>query len=159
MSANVKKIAVELLLHFEEKGFEIWNVEYVREGKERQLRVFIDKEDCMTIDDCEMISRFLSEKLDQNDPVVEPYSLIVSSPGMDRQLMKDEHFERYKGEAVEVSLYKGYEGRKKFAAILGEKTEEALYVTPIDNITLTPESDEIRIPAELISKVNKMVII
>jgi len=159
MSVNVKKVTEELLIPFEEKGFEIWNIEYVREGRDRQLRIFIDKEGGITLDDCEMISRFLSDKLDEDSPIYEPYSLIVSSPGMDRELLKDEHFSRYIGEAVEVSLYKGYEGRKKFAALLGKKTEEELYVTPINKITLKPESDEIRIPAELISKVNKMVII
>ena len=159
MGANVKKIIEDLLLPFEEKGFEIWNVEYIREGKERQLRVFIDKEGGITLNDCEMISRFLSDKLDEDSPIDEPYSLVVSSPGMDRVLLKDEHFSRYKGEAVEVSLYKGFEGRKKFAALLGKKTEDALFVTPINKITLKPESDEIRIPAELISKVNLMVII
>ena len=159
MGANVKKIVEDLLLPFEEKGFEIWNVEYVREGKERQLRVFADKEGGITIDDCETISRFISDKLDEDDPVGESYSLIVSSPGMDRQLIKDEHFSRYSGEAAEVSLYKGFEGRKKFAALLGQKTEDALFVTPINKITLKPESDEIQIPLELVSKVNLMVII
>ena len=159
MGSNVKQKVKELLRPIEEQGFEIWNVEYVREGKEKQLRVFIDKEAGIALDDCEMISRFLSEKLDETDPIGEPYSLIVSSPGMDRQLFTDEHFQRYIGEAVDVSLYKGFEGRKKIAAILGKKTESELFLTPIDTITLKPESDEIRIPVELVSKVNKMIII
>ena len=158
MGTSIKKIIEELLIPIEEKGFEIWNVEYIREGKEKQLRVFADKEGGITIDDCEMISRYLSEKMDENDPINESYSLVVSSPGLDRILIKDEHFNRYLGEPVEVSLYKSVEGRKRFAAILGKKTDDALFVTPIDKDTLKPESDEIRIPADLVGKVNKLVI-
>ena len=158
MGSNVKQKVKGLLNPIEEQGFEIWNIEYVREGKEKQLRVFADKEGGIGIDDCEMISRFLSDKLDENDFIGETYSLIVSSPGMDRQLITDEHFQRFIGEAVEVSLYKGFEGRKKIPALLGKKTEDELFITPIDTITLKPESDEIRIPVNLVSKVNKMII-
>ena len=156
---GVKSDVLEMLKPLEDEGYEIWNVEYVREGKERQLRVFVDKEGGIGIDDCEAVSRFLSDKLDEQGTVSEAYSLIVSSPGMDRPLLKDEHFTRYAGQAVEVALYSGFEGRKKFAALLGKRTEQALYVTPIDSVTLAPESEELCIPAELVSKVNLMVIL
>ena len=159
MSSKVKQAIEVLLKPIEEKGFEIWNIEYVREGKEKQLRIYADKDGGISLDDCEMISRFLSEKLDENDPIGEPYNLIVSSPGMDRVLLKDEHYKRYIGQAVEVALFKGVDGRKKFAAILGNKTEEGLYVTPIDNYTLKPVSEEIFIPMDIVSKVNLMVIL
>ena len=143
----------------EAEGFEIWHIEFVREGKEKQLRVFVDKEGGIGIDDCETVSRYLSDRLDEDDPIGEPYGLVVSSPGMDRTLFSDNHFERYEGQAVEVSLFKGIDGRKKFAALLGKKTEEELFVTPIDRFTLKPESDEICIPRDLVSKVSLMVVI
>ena len=157
MGRNIKQSVEELLRPFEDEGYEIWNVEYVKEGKEKQLRIYIDKEGGIGIQDCETVSRRLSEKLDEGDFVDVAYSLIVSSPGMDRQLLKDSHFKRYAGCPVEVSLYKVFEGRKKFAALLGEKSSDALYVTPIDRATLQPEADSIAIPAELVSKVNLMI--
>jgi ribosome maturation factor RimP len=159
MNGNVKLYVEEALRPFEAEGFEIWNVEFVKEGKDRQLRVFVDKDGGVGLDHCERVSRYLSEKLDEDDVIDEAYSLIVSSPGMDRQLLKDEHFERYAGQAVEVSLYRGFEGRKKFPAILGRKTKEALFVTPINRATHMPESGEMAVPADLVSKVNLMVVI
>ena len=156
---SVKAIVEEMLGPLEAEGYEIWNVEYAREGKDRQLRVYVDKEGGIGVDDCEAVSKWLSDRLDEADPIAEAYSLVVSSPGMDRRLLKDEHYGRYAGKAVEVTLYKGFEGRKKFAALLGRKTDEALYVTPVDAVTLKPECGELRIPAGLVSKVNLMVII
>jgi ribosome maturation factor RimP len=159
MSSNVKQKVEALLKPVCEMGFEIWNIEYARDGKERQLRVFADKEGGISLNDCETISRYLSEKLDEDNFIPESYSLIVSSPGMDRVLLKDAHFQRYTGRAVEVALYKSTNGRKKFSALLGRKTEDRLFMTPIDKITLEPESDEISIPLDLISKVNLMIIV
>ena len=159
MANNIRNIVEELLKPMEGQGYEVWNIEYAREGKGRQLRVFIDKEDGIGIDDCETVSRYLSDKLDEDDPIGEPYDLVVSSPGMDRTLFTDDHFARYIGQAVEVSLFKGVDGRKKFAALLGQRTDGELFVTPIDRFTLAPESDEIRIPKDLVSKVSLMVIL
>ena len=159
-SVNVKTIVEKVLEPLlESEGYELWNVEYKKEGKSRELRVFVDKDGGINLEDCENVSRFLSEKLDESDPISEEYSLIVSSPGMDRQLIVDEHYKRYLGTPVEVSLYKGVDGRKKFCALLGEKNSDELKLTPIDKFTLEPEGDAITIPTELISKVNLMVII
>jgi len=158
MGKSVKQAVIDLLAPFEDEGFEIWNVEYAKEGKEKQLRVFVDKEGGIGIDDCEVVSRFLSGKLDAEDPIGESYSLVVSSPGMDRQLIKDEHFSRYAGKPVEVALYKSYEGRKKFAALLGAKSENELRLTPIDRNTLRPDAEEIAVPLEIVSKVNLLVV-
>jgi len=158
MRTSVRKIIEALMVPLEAEGFELWNVEYVKEGTARQLRVFVDKRGGISVDDCETVSRYLSGKLDDDDPISEPYDLIVSSPGMDRSLLKDEHYGRYAGHPVEISLYKGFEGRKRFVAILGERTKERLCVTPIGRDTLKPEGEEIAIPLELVSKVNLMVI-
>jgi len=159
LGTGVKQIVEDLLKPLESEGYEIWNVEYVKEGKEKQLRVFIDREGGICLDDCEAVSRCLSEKLDAENPIDEAYSLVVSSPGMDRPLLKKEHFERYAGEPVEVALYKGFEGRKKFSALLGARTESELLVTPINSETLEPETGEIAIPLEIVSKVNLMVVL
>ena len=159
MGTSVKQTVENLLSPLKDEGYEIWNIEYVKEGKEKQLRVFVDKEGGIGIDDCEVVSRFLSDRLDEDDPVGDAYSLVVSSPGMDRQLIKDEHFVRYAGQPVEVALYKGYEGRKRFAALLGVRTDSELIVTPIDRNTLKPESSEIGIPLELVSKVNLLIVL
>ena len=156
---NIKAWVEEILEPLAKEGFEIWNVEYVKDGKEKQLRIFVDKEGGIGIDGCETVSRFLSEKLDEHDPIGEAYSLVVSSPGMDRLLLKDEHYARYIGVPVDVSLYKGYEGLKKFSALLGEKTEESLKLTPIDAVSLAPQGDELTIPTELVSQVRLMVVI
>jgi len=159
MGKSVKQIVENLLKPLENEGYEIWNVEFVKEGKEKQLRVFIDKEGGVSLDDCEAVSRMLSDKLDADDPIGEAYSLVVSSPGMDRPLLTDEHYRRYAGEPVEVALYKGFEGRKKFAALLGPKNEEGLCLTPIDRNTLKAEADEIAVPLEIVSKVNLLVVL
>jgi len=159
MGTSVKQTVENLLEPLVSEGYEIWNVEYVKDGKEKQLRVFVDKEGGIAIDDCETVSKYLSEKLDADDPINEAYDLIVSSPGMDRPLLKDEHFARYIGNPVEVALYKGYEGHKKFAALLGYRNETELRVTPINRDTLKPEADELAIPLEFVSKVNLLVVL
>jgi len=159
MGSNVKQTVENLLKPFESEGYEIWNVEYLKEGREWELRVFIDRADGVGIDDCETVSRYLSGKLDELDSIAEPYSLIVSSPGMDRELLKEEHFERYAGQPVEVALYKGVDGRKKFAALLGKRIGDEIYVTPIDRNTLKPEAEEMGIPLEIVSKVKLMVVL
>jgi len=158
MGKNVKQTVENMLKPLELEGYEIWNVEYVKEGKEKQLRVYVDREGGVTIDDCETVSRYLSARLDGQDNG-EISSLIVSSPGMDRLLLKDGHFSRYIGNPVEVALYKGLDGRKKFAALLGSKTDSELFVTPINRDTLEPEADEMAIPLELVSKVNLLIVL
>jgi len=141
------------------EGYELWHVEFAKEGQSRQLRVYVDKPpEGIDMDGCEKVSRFLSDRLDEADPIGEPYDLIVSSPGMDRTLRKDEHFARYAGQPVEVSLYKGVDGRRKFAARLGAKTADTLTVTPIDANTLEADGAEMQIPMELVSKVNLLVV-
>ena len=159
-STNISNLVENLLQPLlEENGYEIWNIEYKKDGKTRELRIYADKEGGINLEDCEVISHFLSVKLDEEDPITEEYNLIVSSPGMDRQLIKDDHFKRYLGVPVEISLYKGIDGRKKFCALLGEKENDELKVTPIDKYTLEPEAEEMIIPASLISKVNLLVVI
>lgn len=102
----------------EEAGCSLWDVEYVKEAGEWFLRVYIDKEGGVSIDDCEAVSRPLSDKLDEADPIEGSYTFEVSSAGADRVLKKPEHFARFQGQEVEVKLYRPREGRKEFVGLL-----------------------------------------
>ena len=95
-----------------EQGCSLWDVEYVKEAGTWYLRVFLDKEGGVSIDDCEAVSRPLSDALDEADPIEGSYTLEVGSAGLDRTLKKPEHFQRYLGSEVEVRLYRAREGRK-----------------------------------------------
>ena len=99
-------------------GVEIYDVEYVKEGKDYYLRVYIDKEAGVNILDCENVSRALSDALDEQDFIPDAYILEVSSPGLGRVLKKDRHMERSLGEAVELKAYKPIDGEKEFSGIL-----------------------------------------
>lgn len=99
-------------------GCSLWDVEYVKEAGEWFLRVYIDKEGGVSIDDCEAVSRPLSDLLDEADPIEGSYTFEVSSAGADRVLKKPEHFEQFMDTEVEVKLYRPREGRKEFVGLL-----------------------------------------
>ena len=102
----------------EQAGCSLWDVEYVKEAGEWFLRVYIDKEGGVSIDDCEAVSRPLSDLLDEADPIEGSYTFEVSSAGADRVLKKPEHFARFQGQEVEVKLYRPRDGRKDFVGVL-----------------------------------------
>lgn len=109
---KIKEIIEEIAFDFmTDNGLELYNVEFLKEGRDWFLRVYIDKQgaedDYVDTDDCEKVSRLLSEKLDELDPIEQNYYLEVSSPGMDRELLTPKHFEKFTGKLVEVKLYKG----------------------------------------------------
>ena len=106
------------------KNFEIVDIEYVKEAGEYYLRVYLDKEGGISLSDCEVVSRELSEILDKKDPIKDNYFLEVSSPGLDRPLKKDKDFERYKGRDFEIILYKPMNGSKQFEGELVGLTED-----------------------------------
>ena len=97
---------------------EIYDVEYVKEGSEWYLRCFIDKEGGVNIDDCEAVSRALSDALDEKDFIADAYILEVSSPGLGRVLKKDKHLEKSIGEEVEIKTYKPIDKCKEFKGVL-----------------------------------------
>ena len=99
-------------------GCTLWDVEYVKEAGEWFLRVYIDKEGGVSIDDCEAVSRPLSDLLDEADPIEGSYTFEVSSAGADRVLKKPEHFARFMGAEVEVKLYRPRDGRKDHVGLL-----------------------------------------
>ena len=110
----VKQTEEILLPMVEQHGFELVDVEYVKEGSNWYLRAYIDKPGGITIDDCEVISRALSDELDAKDFISEAYILEVSSPGLSRPLKKDKDFERSVGKDVEIKLYKMVDKRKDY---------------------------------------------
>lgn len=94
---------------------ELWDVEYKKEGTGYVLRVFIDKEDGVTTDDCEKVSRMMDGILDEEDFIEQSYCFEVSSPGIDRKLIKPEHFSTYLGHNVDVKLFSSVNGTKLFS--------------------------------------------
>ncbi|WP_312653515.1 ribosome maturation factor RimP [Aminipila sp.] len=131
---KIKDLVEEILNPFlNENSLELYNVEFVKEAKEWFLRVYIDKvegseEEYISTDDCEMVSRFLSEKLDESDPIEQNYYLEISSPGMDRVLLKEKDFIRYAGKQVEVNLYQAIDGRKMLTGELVGIIDENLVI-------------------------------
>ena len=109
----------ELLLPIAEaNGVSIYDVEYVKEGSSYYLRAYIDKPEGVNIQDCENVSRALSDELDRVDFIPDAYILEVSSPGLGRTLKKDKHLEASIGEEVEIKLYKPQDGSKEFSGTL-----------------------------------------
>ncbi len=109
----------EILLPILEKnGFELWDVEYVKEGGTWYLRAYIDKPGGIMVDDCEVVSRELSDILDKKDFIDEAYILEVSSPGLGRALKKERDFEKSLGKEVEVRTYRMIDKQKEFRGIL-----------------------------------------
>ncbi len=109
-----------------EHQFELVDVEYVKEGSNWYLRAYIDKTGGITVDDCELVSRSLSDLLDKHDFIPDAYILEVSSPGLGRQLKKEKDFKRSLGEEVDVKLYKAIEKQKQFTGILQAYDEEKI---------------------------------
>ncbi|MCI9453267.1 MAG: ribosome maturation factor RimP [Dorea sp.] len=112
----------------EEYGFELVDVEYVKEGSTWYLRAYIDKPGGICIDDCEAVSRRLSDILDEKDYIDDAYILEVSSPGLGRPLRKEKDFRRSLGEEVEVRTYRMIEKQKEFTGILKEYDEKTVTI-------------------------------
>jgi len=102
----------------EKLGLEIWDVEYIREAGQWFLRVYIDKDGGVGIDDCEALSRAVDPLLDEADPIPDSYVFEVSSAGCERELKRPGDFERFMGENVEVKLYQPVNGSKVFVGTL-----------------------------------------
>ena len=129
--------------------YEIIDVEYVKEGPFKYLKVFIDKPDGITVDDCTEISHILSKKLDELDLISEQYFLEVSSPGLERPFKTESDYIKNINEKVEVKLYKPLDGKKVMTGILLEKNE--------NNIVLNSENQNITIELKDISKINRTI--
>lgn len=140
-SANTEKRIEELIRPtVTEMGYELVDVEFVKEGPNWYLRIFIDKEGGVTIDDCEAVSKTLEKIFDEKDPIEQAYFLEISSPGIDRPLKKKEDFIKYNGEMVDVKLYKPYEGSKEYTGkLVGYDENDGTVTIEVDdkNIAFT----------------------
>lgn len=108
----------------ESLGVELWDVRFVKEGASWYLRVFIDKEDGITIDDCTNVSHAIDPVIDEADPIDKSYYLEVCSCGIERELSKPVHFEKSVGQKIKIKLYKAQNGVKEFEGILISAQDE-----------------------------------
>ena len=111
-----------------EHHFTLWDVEYVKEGSSYYLRVYIDKEGGITIDDCVLVSHALEAKLDEEDYIQDAYILEVSSPGLGRPLKRERDFLRSVGREVDIKLYKVLDGRKEYNGLLKAYDESTVTI-------------------------------
>ncbi|PWW06436.1 ribosome maturation factor RimP [Paenibacillus cellulosilyticus] len=118
-NSKIKQIVEDMVKPFiDENGFELVDVEYVKEGSNYFLRVFVDKEGGIDIDECGRVSEYLSERLDEKDPITEAYFLEVSSPGAERPLKKPEDVHKAVGKHIYVTTYEPIKGHKEFEGLL-----------------------------------------
>lgn len=155
--ADISKRVEEILAEYlDGRELETYKVEYRKEGPDWKLKVFLDKPvgaetEYVCIDECEEVNRFLSDKLDEEDIIERAYMLEVSSPGLDKELFKPSHFERYKGSLVEVKTYEPVNGTKNFEAELVGRSEDGI-------VTVNYEGEEISLPEKKISKINLAIV-
>lgn len=140
MSKVVDTVAAFARPIVEENGCALWDIEYLSEGGQWVLRIYIDKEGGVSIDDCEKISRAIDPILDEKDPIPTAYTFEVSSAGLERPLKQPAHFQRFLGENVEVKLYKPLEGAKSYTGTLTAYENGAVTIESGDKtLTFTKE--------------------
>lgn len=153
---NVKTIVTDLTKDFlSDTDTELYNVEFKKEGRDWYLRVFIEKkmdaeEKYIGTSECEKVSRYLSEKLDELDAIEQNYYLEVSSPGMDRELIFDKDFERFKGDTVDINLYQAIDGSKEISGELVGLISDEIVIMVLDK--------EITLPRDKVAKINLAVV-
>lgn len=134
----------ELLLPIvEEHGFELVDVEYVKEGGTWYLRAYIDKPGGIAVDDCEVVSRAFSDILDEKDYIEDTYIFEVSSPGLGRPLKKEKDFVRSMGEEVEIRTYRAIDRQKEFVGILKGYDKDTVTIEMEDSSERTFERNDI----------------
>ncbi|MTV50462.1 ribosome maturation factor RimP [Heliobacillus mobilis] len=129
----------------EELKLELVDVEWIKEGGHWFLRVYIDKEGGVEMEDCQEVSRRLDDILDREDPITHAYSLEVSSPGIDRPLKTERDFERFRGEKIRITTFAPVAGSKEHIGELIQKTSEG--------ITIAGDNEEKTIPLDQVSSV------
>lgn len=157
MAKNDICSAVESMLKefLEGRDLEIYNIQFKKEGPDWKLKLFLDKTECaeseyVNIAECEEVTRYLSDRLDEEDIIDKQYTLEVSSPGLDRELIKESDFTRFKGRLVEIKLYEAINGNKNFEAELVGK-EDGI-------VKLMLGDEELQIPEKKISKINLAIV-
>lgn len=132
----------------EDLGFELWHLELEGSGNNRLLRLYIDAEEGIVVEDCERVSREVGAALDVADPLPGAYRLEVSSPGLDRPLARPEHFRRFLGQKARVTLYAPIDGRRRFAGVLRDLDD--------DNVHLEYDDGTVALPLTAIAKARLM---
>ena len=145
MASIEDRVEALIVSEVNELGYELYDVEYAKEGKDYYLRIFIDKPDGIDLNDCEKVSDGINEILDEADYIKEQYFLEVSSPGIERVLRKEKHFENNIGSLVEVKLFKSIDKEKKIIGNLKEFNQET--------ITVENQNGEIKIDRKNIAQV------
>lgn len=149
MSKLTDKIAEIARPVVEEEGCSLWDVEYVREAGTWYLRVFIDRDGGVSIDDCERVSRRLDPILDEEDPIPDSYVFEVGSAGADRELKRPRDFEQFMGSEVEVKLYRPVDGSKHYTGTLAGYEDGA--------VSLSTGEKTLRFPKEQVAQVRLYV--
>ena len=130
----------------EAEGVRLWDVRFLKEGASWYLRVFIDKPEGISIDDCTNVSHAIDPIIDEDDPIDVSYYLEVCSPGIERELTRSRHYEESLGKQVRLKLYRAYDGKKEITGTLEDVTEE--------NVTLVTEGNALTVERKNISKAN-----
>ena len=112
----------------EQSGVSLWDVRFVKEGANYYLRIFIDSDNGITVEDCEKVSRAIDTPLDELDPIEQGYCLEVSSPGLERELTRPEHFEKMKGEKIFIKLFKAADGKKEMVGTLEDYKDNTVFL-------------------------------
>lgn len=127
-------------------GLQLWGIEHTQQGKYSVLRIFIENEDGVSIEDCEKVSRQVSAILDVEDPIAGEYTLEVSSPGLDRPLFTLEQFSQFEGSEVDVRLRTPLEGRRKFKGLISAVSDT--------EVSMQVDGEEFHLPHAEIEKAN-----
>ena len=128
VNALVEQIAEIVKPIAEELNYDIYHIEYVKESGEYYLRIYIEKDGGVSLNDCEALSRRVSDVLDEKDPITDAYFLEVSSPGLNRGLYKEEHFKMFIGKEVLVKLTSSIDGTKSVKGILKDVLEDSIII-------------------------------
>ncbi len=149
---SVTALVEEILRPFLEKeSLELYDLAFVKEGPNRFLRIFIDSDQGISLEDCEKVSQFLNQNLDDTDPIKEQYYLEVSSPGIERLLKTEAHFKKYIGHRIKMNLFTTFEGQKVLTGKLLDRDDE--FVRLLDDCT----GKEMAIPVALVSKAKNIM--
>ncbi|KKE78402.1 ribosome maturation factor RimP [Oceanobacillus caeni] len=155
MSSKVIQTTEELVLPIlRNKGLELVDIEYVKEGKNWFLRIYVDKPGGVDITECGEVSEQLSEKLDEVDPIKDPYFLEVSSPGVERPLKKKEDFENNINQNINVKLYEQIDGEKEYEGTLKAFTNDILTI----EYKVKTRKKQVEIPYEKVAKARLAVV-
>lgn len=128
MKSSVEKVTQLIEPTVQALDLELWGVEHASQGKYSVLRIFIEREAGVTIDDCERVSRQVSAIFDVEEPIAGEYTLEVSSPGIDRLLFTPQQFQRYRGEEVSVRMRTPVDGRRKFKGTLTDVVDDIIHI-------------------------------